>query len=855
MSISQNFAFEGDTLNIDFAKCKKLDPRLEFTRASSSATFVNDDGVIGYSTTNIPRFSHSVREVKNLYTYSEQLQNWLVGNLSSINSAGTRIAAPDGSITGNLMVENNANLQHLIYQDIGTVTQGATYTWSIYAKQYTSNRTLGLALHAGGIANFNLSSGTIVSNGGYTARIESVGNGWYRCSITGAWVDTIGRAYALLMSNDTNVYTGDNASGVYLWGGQLEIGSTLSEYIRTTTTTTSSYEISPKGIINEEQRTNLVTLSNSSDLGNYLLDNSYVKRNIEIAPDNTFSADKVISTLSAGTNICWVQKYEPITVNGATYVFSVFLKPGTTPISTINLQLNGGTYQQTVVTVSWETKTIVRDTGSNATITPYSNGWYRISTALTNNGTNNTVTPRVYIRDQGNANVRGHSLLIWGWQVETVAYSTSVASTFPTSYIPSTETFTSRSTTGTSYGPGGYAIYTSAINTARFDSYPYLYANFLLLEPQTINLLRFTESFTGSGWTIQGSLSANVAGIFAPNSISTADKLVESPAASGSLQHVLYFSRNGSNETLTFSIFAKKAERDRIMLQMSNFVNEDCNATYNLSTGTANLGNGLSGTDYVNASADIIPYHDGWFRCILTVTKNAANTTNIPAISLINSSGQNSYVGNGSSGVYIWGAQLETGTSATSYFPALGDATATRTADVYSTARTTRSFEYLYVNNLNTKNWFNNKTVFGSIYIEFDDVKKVGTNGAYTRILMLGNTVTADSFNYAVIPNLLTSYIESYIGTTTTSTYQNAFLTSGKNKACIVCNQTQIFLVLNGVIITRQTMTASLIDKFNRVSIGCDTNGGSNINGTVSRFIYYPHTITLENAIELTKTY
>ena len=854
MSISNQFPLENPTLNLDFAKSKKLDSRVQFTKSTSATaaktSFVNSDGVINYNVFNMPRFDHSVREIKNLYLHSENTSLWSAGFLSQRNP--TAITAPDGSLTGNLVVEDTNTDQHLVFQDIGTITQGANYTFSIYAKQYTANRNLSLTFHGGGYAIFNLGSGRILANGGYTARIEDVGNGWYRCSISGGFTSTTGRAYAILHNGTTHVYTGDNASGVYLWGGQFEIGTTPSEYVKTTFSNDSVYNVTPKGLILEETRTNLITMSGRSDMGNFFLQDAYVKRNSELAPDNTYSADKLFATTTGGSNTCYVQKWEPITANNKTYVFSVFLKPGTSPRVTLNMQLSGGTYQQSVVTVDWETKSIVSDTGSNGTITPYGNGWYRVSTALTNNGTNTTIYPRVYVRDQGTANVRGHTVFIWGWQVETVSYGNDVPSTFTTSYLPSLETFTSRSTTATKFGQG-FNITTSAVNTARYDFFPNgEYANFLLLEPASTNLLSYTESF--GNWTAANgtTVSSNVAGINAPDGSITADKLIEAPATAGSVQQIIFYSRSGSNETVTFSIFVRRAERSSVLLQMSNFLNETAQAIYDLTLGTATLEFGLNGGDYVNASAEIIPYPNEWFRCILTARKNAVNTINNVSVTLRNSSNQQVYTGNGTSGVYLWGAQLETGTSATSYIPATGASNVTRAADIYSTATVTKSPDNLKISNIDTSSWFNNRTAFGTIYMEYDDVKKIGTGGSYTRLIELTGSA-GDVVRIAIIPNSLSTYLEFYIDGAYRNTFASTNLSSGKNKIVMVYMNGQFYWVLNGVLVSRQVISPSILNKFNTLYIGSDSGGGSISNGTISKFTYYPYTISLQHALQLTK--
>jgi len=55
MAISQNFPSTRPSLNLNFARSQKLDPRITFTR-TSSATRVNSDGLIEVVPANSPRF-------------------------------------------------------------------------------------------------------------------------------------------------------------------------------------------------------------------------------------------------------------------------------------------------------------------------------------------------------------------------------------------------------------------------------------------------------------------------------------------------------------------------------------------------------------------------------------------------------------------------------------------------------------------------------------------------------------------------------------------------------------------------------------------------------------------------------
>jgi hypothetical protein len=196
----------------------------------------------------------------------------------------------------------------------------------------------------------------------------------------------------------------------------------------------------------------------------------------------------------------------------------------------------------------------------------------------------------------------------------------------------------------------------------------------LLVEASAQNVLLQSETFNTS-WTLVG-LNAFGSGSVA-NSTGTTDPFggtnsdyIQENASAGT--HVILQTPAGqvSGTTYTFSCFVKSAQRTQV-----NFLNNaggGANATFNLSAGTATLG--------VGVSALIQNYGNGWYRCILTYTPTATVNFNVQ-VRLADASGNTSYTGTGTSGLYIFGAQLETGSVATSYIPTTA-AAVTRNADV-----------------------------------------------------------------------------------------------------------------------------------------------------------------------------
>jgi len=195
----------------------------------------------------------------------------------------------------------------------------------------------------------------------------------------------------------------------------------------------------------------------------------------------------------------------------------------------------------------------------------------------------------------------------------------------------------------------------------------------LLVEEAGTNLLLRSEEFDNAGWTkVRSSISANV--IAAPNGTLTADKLVEdsTPTNTHVITQAIALSDNVS---VTYGLYAKKAERSIIRIQLTNKANTICVAYFNVDTGVV--------SNQSNATGSIVNAGNGWYRCSISFNSESGATSPTALIGLATIAGTASYSGDGTSGLFLWGAQLEAGAFPTSYIATTG-ATATRAAGVVS---------------------------------------------------------------------------------------------------------------------------------------------------------------------------
>ena len=166
----------------------------------------------------------------NAITNSEYFDGYSKQNIDSITPNAA--ISPDGETNASKLIPNTSSAEHLIYQG-GMGGSTAANTITIYAKAAGYNFLI-IRIDSPTVRGFfNLSDGTLGTIGaGMTGSIESVGDGWYRCSATVSPSSTYQNAVISLAAVDnTQTFAGNGTDGILIYGWQSELGSYATSYI------------------------------------------------------------------------------------------------------------------------------------------------------------------------------------------------------------------------------------------------------------------------------------------------------------------------------------------------------------------------------------------------------------------------------------------------------------------------------------------------------------------------------------------------------------------------------------------------------------------------------------------------
>jgi len=331
------------------------------------------------------------------------------------------------------------------------------------------------------------------------------------------------------------------------------------------------------------------------------------------------------------------------------------------------------------------------------------------------------------------------------------------------------------------------------------------------------NLLLRSEELGNAAWS-RAALTVSSDVTTSPKGTQDADKLVESAT---NAEHITWQARSAQSETMTLSVFAKASERSRIKVGFSNFATAACGAIFNLSTGVV-ISTDAANADYTSPTASIFAYPAaaGWYRCVFTVTKGTANNTNNPFIDIIDNSNQTSYLGDGSSGVFAWGAQLQTGSVVGPYVPTT-TTTASSTADVISIT----GADFTRIVN----------SAEGSLYVSA--IAPNATTTAFDRLISISRGDGTANF-IDIVRSSGTQRVELsvFAGAGQAVGLQPAVtFTANSSFACAAAYKTDDFIAAAGGVLSGADTSGSIPTGLTTLNLGCGSAGTLQYNGYIRR--------------------
>ena len=624
-----------------------------------TSTLSTPTDAIPLTTTKLLGLSSTIR---NLLTYTEDFTQWSKSGATPSITNSTTVAAPNGAYTADSIIyPASGQVSANVYSNftakgaINTLYSGSIYLKSNgynFVRVNFSNSAFNNNTDYGCVVD--LSTGTIASiQNGSNCTINDAGNGWYRVTITAA-SDADGGQFVFIFSTVSSAgsatittITPNGTSGIYAWGAQVEVGGATSAY----------QGVAADGVLVEAAAIrNLLIYTESAT--NWAKVNSTVTEDAAIAPDGSLTADKVIGTaVSSGHQVAQAPGTGSLTV-GQNYTHSAYLKAGEYNYAYL---LGGTAFSNYSALFNLTNGAVVSST--NVVGTPTSvyvgNGWYRCIVTFTP-ATTGTSYNYVQLADNTpTATFTGNGtsgIYVWGMQTElgsnpttyqrigtaaTAADSLAVptdSSKFTFATPQASALTTPTDATSLLFGTPKASVISTPTDTNALTTLRTV-GNF---DANSIrrNLLNYTEQFDNAAWS-KGNITITANATTAPDGTTTAEKIVE---AATTAQHLINQTVSSTlGLTYTYSIYAKAAEWTTFTLQMGA---GGPVGNFNLTAKTATIGLGA-------LYASIQDVGNGWFKCKVVGISNGFGNIYVFKTSA-------SYAGDGTSGIYIWGAQLET---------------------------------------------------------------------------------------------------------------------------------------------------------------------------------------------------
>ena len=328
----------------------------------------------------------------------------------------------------------------------------------------------------------------------------------------------------------------------------------------------------------------------------------------------------------------------------------------------------------------------------------------------------------------------------------------------------------------------------------------------LLLEYASSNNILYSQDF--SQWTaFRLSTTANTT--TSPSGLINATSITEDSTTN---THFLRAPVTAATGTWSYSIFAKNRTNNRYVVLNLRF----SSARFNLSTGTVDEETGL-------VASSIKSFPNGWYRISITATLSALANVELT----LNNGTTDNYLGDGLSGVYIWGAQFEEKPAPKSYIPALTGISVTRLIDSclgnYSPILLNKEVS-LFADVIQNNTGFD---------------MTIGLTNASP----LSNLIFIFQANGTQVRVVSSQGLDSY---QTITTYQ-------RNKIIVTLKLNEAKIYINGTLVLTQNTSLTVPDTFGELNFAAFL-GGSPFSGRVYDTRVYDTVLTEAEAKQLTTT-
>ena len=338
-----------------------------------------------------------------------------------------------------------------------------------------------------------------------------------------------------------------------------------------------------------------------------------------------------------------------------------------------------------------------------------------------------------------------------------------------------------------------------------------------LLEPQRTNLLTHSEYF--DTYT-QANLTISTNATTSPEGLQNASKLVSSSGVS--IKRIQPSITTSSATDYIISAFVKKAEWDYFFIYGDGTLSSGQNAIWDLENGTITQGSGHT---------TIESFGEGWYKITWKATASGAGSA-APRIGITdNSTGVNS-TGDGTSGVFLYGLQIEEGSYSTSLIPTYG-ASVTRGAD--SCSKT----------GISSLIGQTEGTLFADFEIDADN-----TNN-YNRVLAVGDGTSNNRiFIFAQNTEVFRFYVANS-GAAQVDIVSSTSILGGRHKVAFAYKANDFIAYVDGVQVG--TDTSGTIPSCSNVYVGTHEAGSTQpLEGGINQAILFPTRLSNNELATLT---